>query len=69
MHSPISCPPLHTVSTFPSCFLFIRMLNDLFDVLDLERSLRGDEEHVGGFDLLYDNGYVEVEPEDSAWSS
>jgi hypothetical protein len=27
------------------------------------------DEHVGGFDLIYDNGYVEVDPSDGCWSS
>lgn len=30
--------------------------------------LKGDEEHIGGFDLIYDNGYVEIDPQDASWS-
>ena len=37
--------------------------------VDVEGRLTGDEEHIGGFDLIYDNGYVEVDPEDAAWST
>jgi len=25
--------------------------------------LSGDEEHVSGWDLVYDNGYVEIDPD------
>jgi hypothetical protein len=45
------------------------MLQDLFDVVDVEGRLKGDEERVGGFDLVYDNGYVEMAQHDAAWST
>ena len=45
------------------------MLNDVMDVIDCEGKRRGDEENVGGFDLVYDNGYVDMDPADSGWSS
>jgi hypothetical protein len=30
------------------------VLDDLLTLVDLEHKLKGDEEHVGGFDLIYD---------------
>jgi hypothetical protein len=30
------------------------VLDDALDVIDLEKKLKGDEEHKGGFDLIYD---------------
>lgn len=65
----VNASPSLTANTREDYDLKCRMLNDLFDVVDAEGKLRGDEEHVGGFDLIYDNGYVEIEAQDSCWSS
>ena len=65
----VNASPSLTANTREDYELKCRMLNDLFDVVDAEGKLRGDEEHVGGFDLIYDNGYVEIEAQDSCWSS
>ena len=50
------------------------MLNDVFDIVDVEynsllNKLNGDEEHIGGFDLVYENGFVEVDAKHRGWSS
>ena len=33
-------------------------LNDMFDILDAEGRLEGDEEQIGGFDLVYRDGFL-----------
>lgn len=35
----------------------------MLDIIDMEGYLSGDEEHVSGWDLVYDNGYIEIDPE------
>ena len=34
----------------------------MLDVIDMEGLLQGDEEHVSGWDLVYDNGFIEIDP-------
>ena len=65
----VNASPSLTANTREDYEMKFRMLNDVFDVVDAEGKLRGDEEHVGGFDLIYDNGYVEIEAQDASWSS
>jgi len=65
----VNASPSLTANTREDYDLKSDMLHDLFDVMDLEGNLKGDEEHVGGFDLIYDNGYVEMPQQDSCWSS
>ena len=38
------------------------MLHGMLDIVDMEGMLSGDEEHVSGWDLVYDNGYIEIDP-------
>ncbi len=38
------------------------MLHGMLDIVDMEGVLTGDEEHVSGWDLVYDNGYIEIDP-------
>lgn len=44
------------------------MLNDMLDIVDMEKRLTGDEEQVGGFDLIYCNGQALQDPQ-SVYSS
>ena len=34
-----------------------------------EGALQGDEEHVSGWDLVYDNGYIEIDPEQCGYTT
>ena len=31
--------------------------------------LQGDEEHVSGWDLIFDNGYIEIDPAQCSYTS
>jgi hypothetical protein len=41
----------------------------MMDVVDMEGNLQGDEEHVSGWDLVYDNGYIEIDPSQCGYTS
>lgn len=45
------------------------MLHGMLDVVDMDQVLSGDEEHVSGWDLVYDNGYIEVDPAQCGYTS
>ena len=65
----VNASPSLTANTREDYEMKFRMLNDVFDVVDAEGKREGGEENVGGFDLIYDNGYVEIEAQDASWSS
>ena len=45
-------------------------LTHLITILGNQGILQGDEEHVSGWDLVYDNnGYIEIDPEQCGYSS
>ena len=35
----------------------------MLDIVDMEGRLSGDEEHVSGWDLVFDSGFIEIDPE------
>lgn len=41
----------------------------MMDVVDMEGNLQGDEEHVSGWDLVYDNGYIEIDPSQCGYTT
>lgn len=41
----------------------------MLDLVDMEGLLAGDEEHVSGWDLVYDNGYIEIDPDQCGYST
>jgi hypothetical protein len=45
------------------------MLHGMIDVVDMEGLLSGNEEHVSGWDLVYDNGYIEIDPDQCGYST
>lgn len=45
------------------------MLHGMLDIIDMESLLNGDEEHVSGWDLIYDNGYIEIDPEQCGYTT
>ncbi|KAG5507572.1 hypothetical protein JKF63_06521 [Porcisia hertigi] len=57
--------PSLTAETPADYHLKFNMLQDMFDVVDLEGRRCGEEERVGGFDLIWANGPVGVSTNDS----
>jgi hypothetical protein len=41
----------------------------MLDIIDMDGLLRGDEEHVSGWDLVYDNGFIEIDPEQCGYTT
>ena len=52
----VNASPSLSANTKEDYKLKFDMLNDMFDIIDVEKRLSGDEEQVGGFDLIYANG-------------
>ena len=71
-HSPLSYTNydvLHHV-VLGTIFSHTESTNILTLCSDLQNILQGDEEHVSGWDLVYDsNGYIEIDPERCGYSS
>lgn len=44
-------------------------VKSLSHTTDMDGLLTGDEEHVSGWDLVYDNGYVEIDPEKCGYTT
>ena len=47
----VNASPSLTANTKNDYKLKFDMLNDMFDIIDVEKCLTGEEEQVGGFDL------------------
>lgn len=58
----VNASPSLTANTREDYLMKTEMLHGMLDVVDMEGLLRGDEEHVSGWDLVYDNGYIEIDP-------
>ncbi len=59
----MNASPSLTANTPEDYALKTEMLNGMLDIIDMEGKLTGDEEHVSGWDLVYDQGYIEIDPE------
>lgn len=53
--------PSLTANTKDDYNLKCEMLDDMLSILDLEHRLKGNEDQVGGFDLIYSDGYVKFD--------
>ena len=49
----VNASPSLTANTKDDYKMKYEMLSDMFDIIDMERRLEGNEEQVGGFDLIY----------------
>jgi len=65
----VNASPSLSANTKEDYQLKCDMLHDCLDIVDVEARLRGDERSVGGFDLVYDGGVVEPDPQDCPWST
>ena len=56
---------LHGIRLYlcPAFDYVFRIVLGMLDIIDMEGRLHGDEEHVSGWDLVYDNGFIEIDPE------
>lgn len=56
----VNASPAMTANTREDYDMKSCVLNDVFDVIDREGKRRGDEVSIGGFDLIYDNEFVDM---------
>ena len=65
----VNASPSLSANTKEDYQLKCDMLHDCLDIVDVEARLRGDERSVGGFDLVYDGGVGEPDPQVCPWST
>lgn len=65
----VNASPSLTANTREDYLMKTEMLHGMLDVIDMEQVLTGDEEHVSGWDVVYDNGYIEIDPEQCGYST
>ena len=65
----VNASPSLTANTKDDYLMKTEMLHGMLDVIDMEQVLTGDEEHVSGWDLIYDNGYIEIDPEQCGYTT
>ncbi len=65
----VNASPSLTANTREDYLMKTEMLHGMLDVVDMEGLLQGDEEHVSGWDLVYDNGYIEIDPEQCGYTT
>jgi len=65
----VNASPSLTANTREDYLMKTEMLHGMLDVVDMEGLLTGNEEHVSGWDLVYDNGYIEIDPEQCGYST
>ena len=54
----VNASPSLSANTHEDYIMKSNVLGDMLDVIDIEGKLHGDEEQVGGFDLVYRDGFV-----------
>lgn len=65
----VNASPSLTANTVADYEMKFGMLDDVLSLIDIEKYLTGTEVQVGGFDLLYRDGYRYAPPEGSLFSS
>jgi tubulin polyglutamylase TTLL9 len=58
----VNASPSLSANTKEDYLMKTEMLHGMLDIVDMEGLLQGTEEHVSGWDLVYDNGYIEIDP-------
>jgi tubulin polyglutamylase TTLL9 len=65
----VNASPSLTANTRDDYLMKTEMLHGMLDIIDMDGQLRGDEEHVSGWDLVYDNGFIEIDPEQCGYTT
>mmetsp|Transcript_12148 Transcript_12148/g.18348 ORF Transcript_12148/g.18348 Transcript_12148/m.18348 type:complete len:420 (-) Transcript_12148:183-1442(-) len=65
----VNASPSLSANTNEDYAMKTEMLHGMLDIIDMEKVLSGDEEHVSGWDLVYDNGYIEIDPEQCGYTT
>jgi tubulin polyglutamylase TTLL9 len=65
----VNASPSLTANTREDYLMKTEMLHGMLDVVDMEQQLSGDEEHVSGWDLVYDDGFIEINREKCGYST
>ena len=65
----VNASPSLSANTREDFLMKTEMLHGMVDVVDMDQVLSGDEEHVSGWDLVYDNGYIEIDPSQCGYTS
>lgn len=65
----VNASPSLSANTREDYLMKTEMLHGMLDVVDMEGILSGSEEHVSGWDLVYDNGYIEIDPDQCGYST
>lgn len=65
----VNASPSLTANTREDYLMKTEMLHGMLDVVDMEQQLNGDEEHVSGWDLVYDDGFIEINREKCGYST
>lgn len=65
----VNASPSLSANTREDYLMKTEMLHGMLDIVDMDNVLNGDEEHVSGWDLVFDNGYIEIDPEQCGYST
>lgn len=65
----VNASPSLTANTAEDYALKSEMLHGMLDIVDMEAGLTGGEEHVSGWDLVYDQGYIEIDPQHCGYTT
>ena len=54
----MNASPSLTANTKEDYMMKTEMLHGMLDIIDMDGVLQGAEEHISGWDLVYDNGFI-----------
>ena len=54
----VNASPSLTANTKEDYMMKTEMLHGMLDIIDMDNVLQGAEEHISGWDLVYDNGFI-----------
>lgn len=65
----VNASPSLTANTQEDYNMKTEMLHGMLDIIDMDQCLQGDEEHVSGWDLVYDQGFIEIDPSQCGYTT